>query len=133
MNYSNVTKPKWSNAEHSAIDCDVDFEAIEGVIPFTANPEDKSNPSSKEIFDRCVAGDFGAIAEYQLPEPPTDDEIAFEIRFTRNRLLLASDWTQLPDVPQTTKDLWAAYRQALRGITEQSGFPQTVTWPTAPQ
>lgn len=51
----------------------------------------------------------------------------------RKRLLIQSDWTQLPDVPLTTKQSWAAYRQALRDITTQSGYPTNVTWPEAPQ
>ena len=51
----------------------------------------------------------------------------------RNQLLAASDWTQLPDVPLTTKESWAAYRQALRDITVQAGYPLNVVWPTPPQ
>ena len=50
-------------------------------------------------------------------------------RARRNRLLQASDWTQLPDVPLATKAAWATYRQALRDITEQPGWPTDITWP----
>lgn len=50
----------------------------------------------------------------------------------RNRLLSESDWTQLPDVPLATKQAWADYRQALRDITLQSGYPFDVTWPIKP-
>ena len=62
------------------------------------------------------------------------DTVAAElkVRAQRGRLLAQSDWTQLPDVPLTTKEEWAVYRQALRDITEQSGFPTAVVWPTAP-
>ena len=55
-----------------------------------------------------------------------------DVRFRRDRLLSASDWTQLPDVPVTTKDDWSVYRQALRDITDQAGFPFSIVWPTAP-
>jgi hypothetical protein len=57
-----------------------------------------------------------------------------EIRTKRNSLLLKSDWTQYPDCPLTAeqKSAWATYRQALRDITTQSGFPTNVTWPTQP-
>jgi hypothetical protein len=51
----------------------------------------------------------------------------------RNKLLKESDWTQLPDVPLVTKAAWAEYRQALRDITSQAGFPANVVWPTPPQ
>jgi hypothetical protein len=50
----------------------------------------------------------------------------------RNQLLMESDWTQLPDVPLTNKDQWATYRQQLRDITEQSGYPFNVIWPDLP-
>lgn len=57
-----------------------------------------------------------------------------EIRTKRNSLLSKSDWTQYPDCPLTAeqKTAWATYRQALRDITTQSGFPTDVTWPTQP-
>jgi hypothetical protein len=50
----------------------------------------------------------------------------------RNALLASSDWTQLPDVPLDTKTAWATYRQALRDITDQPGYPFNIVWPTPP-
>lgn len=52
----------------------------------------------------------------------------------RGSLLLASDWTQLPNgpLPQAKQEEWAIYRQALRDITGQSGFPLTIQWPSQP-
>ena len=60
------------------------------------------------------------------------DNQAAVIKNRRNRLLLSSDWTQLADVPITNKDAWSQYRQALRDIPEQSGYPTSVVWPTSP-
>jgi hypothetical protein len=57
---------------------------------------------------------------------------AQQARERRNALLAACDWTQLPDVDLKTKTAWATYRQALRDVTEQPGFPTTVQWPTPP-
>jgi len=59
------------------------------------------------------------------------DATAQEVRSKRNRLLSASDWTQLLDSP-VDQSAWATYRQALRDIPEQVGFPTNVTWPTEP-
>jgi hypothetical protein len=53
------------------------------------------------------------------------------VRAERNALLIASDWTQLADAP-VDKAAWATYRQALRDITAQAGFPWTIDWPVAP-
>jgi hypothetical protein len=56
---------------------------------------------------------------------------ANEVRYKRNVLLTQSDWTQLADAP-VDKVSWAVYRQALRDITLQAGFPFTVDFPVAP-
>lgn len=52
----------------------------------------------------------------------------------RNTLLLASDWSTLPDVPLTEaqRTAWMDYRQGLRDVTSQAGFPDAIEWPTAP-
>ena len=52
-------------------------------------------------------------------------------RATRDDLLKATDHYGLSDVPMT--DAMAAYRQALRDVPQQAGFPQTITWPTKPE
>lgn len=68
---------------------------------------------------------------------PTPEELReqadSEARTLRATLLARSDWTQLPDVPPGTKEAWAAYRQALRDITEQTGYPYEINWPTVPK
>jgi hypothetical protein len=55
-----------------------------------------------------------------------------EVRNKRNELLTESDWTQLPDSP-VDRALWASYRQSLRDVTLQAGFPWNVTWPAKPE
>jgi hypothetical protein len=59
-------------------------------------------------------------------------ETAETVRFKRDFLITQTDWTQGYDIPQVTKDLWIPYRQELRDITLQSGFPTSVTWPVKP-
>ena len=54
------------------------------------------------------------------------------MRKQRNAFLAVSDWTQVADAPVDQK-AWAAYRQELRDITQQAGFPNDVTWPTQPE
>ena len=62
------------------------------------------------------------------------DAIGDELREERNRLLTSCDWTQGADSPLDSdqKPAWAAYRQALRDVPEQQGFPYDVIWPTQP-
>jgi hypothetical protein len=47
--------------------------------------------------------------------------------------LAASDWTQMPDYNGANKTAWATYRQALRDVPAQAGFPWDVTWPEMPE
>jgi hypothetical protein len=69
----------------------------------------------------------------------TEEDIAADttqesiiVRATRDQLLKDTDWTQVADVPCTkaVKAAWATYRQSLRDITAQEGFPFEIEWPT---
>ena len=63
-----------------------------------------------------------------------DDEQATRIRADRDKRLAETDWTQLIDSPfsNDTNGVWQAYRQALRDVPSQEGFPWDVTWPEVP-
>lgn len=131
MKYTEVKNPKWANAEQTLIDCDVNFSALEDeFVPFTASPND-SMPHGVEIFERAVAGEFGVVASF-TPLEFSDDVWGTWVRDARDAKLTASDWTQLPDVPAELKAKWAPYRQSLRDITLQQGFPHNVVWPDKP-
>lgn len=60
-----------------------------------------------------------------------DTEQAKAIRSQRTDKLKDSDWTQVADAP-VDQAAWATYRQALRDITAQPGFPWDTQWPDAP-
>jgi hypothetical protein len=60
-----------------------------------------------------------------------DAEQAERVRADRNKRLADCDWTQLADSP-VDKAAWATYRQALRDVPAQAGFPWTINWPTQP-
>lgn len=65
--------------------------------------------------------------------PETDQEKALKARGRRNAELVVSDWTQLPDVPAwVNQSAWATYRQALRDVPQQAGFPNSISWPQQP-
>jgi hypothetical protein len=54
-----------------------------------------------------------------------------QLRFKRSRMLVKSDWTQAPDAPVDAA-AWAAYRQALRDLPQNTQDPRNVTWPEPP-
>lgn len=68
---------------------------------------------------------------YTWRDTRTTEQMWADVKITRNVLLGTSDWTQLPDVPLTTKSAWAEYRQLLRDITQQAD-PFNIIWPQPP-
>ena len=80
----------------------------------------------------------GIWATNWIETPRSDEEkariqsaVEDRVRSDRNARLAKSDWTQLADAPVDAAS-WVPYRQALRDITTQPGFPWTVTWPESP-
>lgn len=96
---------------------DAAFYVVEGQ-PVAMPPR----PSQHHEFDYTIKQWF---------DPRTPETEWPLVRAERGRRLVASDWTQLPDVPLATKEAWAAYRQALRDVTEQID-PFNIVWPTTP-
>lgn len=69
---------------------------------------------------------------YDLAVAAQDEETAaLAARSIRNKLLSDSDSEMVEDRP-SDKEAWATYRQALRDLTEQAGFPFEIEWPQAP-
>jgi len=83
-----------------------------GIIPFTQEEEAQALIEQQEYLAKEVT------------------KKASSIREERNRLLTESDWRALAD--QTLTDEWRDYRQALRDISSQEGFPESVAWPQKP-
>jgi hypothetical protein len=84
--------------------------------------------------DRAAEGDQPAqtAAEQETAyKAMKDAEQAKSVRASRTQLLKDCDWTQITD-STADKTAWATYRQALRDITNQAGFPWTMTWPESP-
>ena len=69
--------------------------------------------------------------EATIEDIPITEE---EARTQRDKLLSDTDWTQVLDAPidSATREAYRTYRQALRDIPEQDGFPETITWPELP-
>lgn len=74
-----------------------------------------------------------AMTEGTLPEPDVE-QLATEARAKRDKLLAETDWTQVADAPidTATRTAMRVYRQQLRDITEQAGFPTDIVWPEMP-
>lgn len=83
-------------------------------------------------YTKYVLGPVFANAEDEAAYKATKDaEQSASVRTSRNDKLAACDWTQISD-STADKPAWATYRQSLRDVTVQEGFPWNVTWPEAP-
>ena len=99
---------------------------------------DLTNLAVNEILSPRHDGDIGWTLtldnEWIDPAPPTPYPQDLKVRGQRDRLLDLSDRYMISDFPITEEQRtqWQAYRQALRDIPEQPGFPDSVIWPTEP-
>jgi len=107
-----------------------------GWIPYTVDPADTDMTINNDDVMALIGTDFAA---YVAPtQAELDAELAAEVRADRDGRLTEVDaiagnalrWTALD---AETQALWATYRQALLNVPQQSGFPNTVTWPTEPE
>lgn len=109
-----------------------------GVYPVapTPRPEEDHTKTITEGQPQLIDGKWTQVwvvedASVELIAQRTSERAA-DIRQERNALLAVCDWTQLADAPVDSLG-WAVYRQGLRDITQQNGFPWNVVWPTKPE
>ena len=96
------------------------------------------DPLAQRVVELAPMYDGQSWIQQWAVEALSQDEInanaaqqAAAVRADRNARLAATDWTQIAD-STADKLAWAAYRQALRDVPSQNGFPQSVTWPEQP-
>jgi len=107
------------------------------VYPVEVSPEPEIAPDQDAVLNSMpdyVSGVWVLGWTVQQKTAQEIAQLADEVRAERNAKLTACDWTQLDDAPLTeaAKIVWQEYRQALRDVTSQAGFPTNVTWPEAP-
>lgn len=137
MKYKNIKNVQKLTEETNSffLDVDIDFEdsGEYETVSYCARPG--GGGLCDLIIDDILNNKFkGKITNYKYPTAAElEQEKINEIKVERDRLLAESDWTQLPDVPDTTKAKWSSYRQKLRDLPKQPGFPNDVVWPTKPK
>lgn len=106
------------------------------------SPNDSPNTCSKysELAQWCNSNnamivDRGDYYEAVHVPEPTEEELARNVRCIRNAKLSETDYLVVPDYPISEENLAEVkvYRQALRDITKQVGFPKDVIWPDLPK
>ena len=109
-----------------------------GVYSYTKATPPDCDEATQVCEDLGLTAAGGAYSENYVVRAKTQEELdtyavklARIARIDREDLLNASDWTQLEDSP-VSKTAWATYRQALREVPQQAGFPLDVVWPVKP-
>lgn len=108
-----------------------EIEGEDGGKTYTADEYIMVLPVSQSLKKR-IEENFDAW----MKKAKQDDynAVAAEVRVEREKLLTATDYILLADYPISAEErqAWQAYRQALRDITDQAGFPYDVTFPEKP-
>ena len=109
-----------------------------GFDPVLEGPQPTLIPPYQYAQRDGVIEDNGQWFTHYIAVTPDDDQKAAmdatqaaAVRTDRNTRLAACDWTQLPDAP-VDRQAWATYRQELRDVSSQTGFPWNVVWPSEP-
>jgi hypothetical protein len=114
----------------------VKFKELSAPVAFYAY-KTAEEPQRRQFWERFNAGEFGEVtfppSNYQT-HPKTQLQLEEVERANRDALLLSSDWSQTNDAPISAelKARWAVYRQQLREVPSQSGFPYEINWPVKP-
>jgi hypothetical protein len=103
-----------------------------GLVPIVGD-EPAYNPERQRLAGPQYVLEGQQVNRVFTVEAIPDEEKAGQVRSERNSKLAATDWTQGKDIPDNVSSTWAAYRQALRDVPAQAGFPWEVTWPTQPE
>jgi hypothetical protein len=137
----NMSLPKvWNDNVHDALGVDPVFETpkpdttgdYKVVVRDGAEQDANSNWVQKWVEQDMFADtDDATKAEQEAAyQALVDAEAAKLVRADRDERLAKTDWMGMSDVTMSAD--WATYRQGLRDVPAQSGFPHTITWPSEP-
>ena len=104
-----------------------EYDPLVQVLVRDPEPHNNETAVNEETGETYKTGRW--VIGYTAENKP-QDEAEQAIRNKRDQLLAETDWMALSDVTMSTE--MQSYRQALRDITEQTGSPYSVIWPTKP-
>ena len=100
------------------------------VAEFVASPDD-SEDYGRELYEMLDTKYISQVTPCSQEE--LDEDAKCLVKHRRDSELVDSDWLMTVDAPVTNIDEWRVYRQALRDVSKQPGYPHAVSWPTKPE
>jgi hypothetical protein len=105
------------------------------VYPYTQPAQPEIDPLTATVVEGSFEQDAGGnwILPWVVQQLSVEDA-GNNVRARRDRFLKDSDWVVIKNTEKGTNIPleWELYRQTLRDIPQQEGFPYSVTWPTEP-
>jgi len=122
-------------ADNQRLDVEINHPEF-GWIPYTVDPSDPDSTINNSVIMALIGTDF---TTYVAPtQAELDEDTAANIRAERDNILVAEvdpivtnpmRWGALSSVKQNE---WTQYRTAILDVPQQSGFPNSITWPSTP-
>lgn len=118
-----------------SVDATQEQLAAANVVPVTKCLDQKPNDGylyEIQILQQVDGSWAEEIVKIEISDEQYQANIANcaqNVRADRDRMLASCDWTQLADASAPNKEAWATFRQALRDVPLQEGFPFNVQWP----
>ena len=128
---------------YNRFDSDAVFEGAQasgGTVYQYSQRDGIEQQSDGKWYTKYILGPVFADGETTAAEQETaykamkDAEFAKSARDSRDKLLAECDWLVVKalELSQAVPAEWAVYRQALRDLPQQAGFPTTIVWPDTP-
>lgn len=129
LNGENVEKVPTTNLDSSVHA--IQWFGDHGEVEYNDRNEEINNFSDFDVIMTDRQTEIDRLVQEALDNEPSEEE---KDRTQRDDLLKETDWIVIKylDIGDPVPQEWSDYRQALRDITEQAGFPGNVDWPTEP-
>lgn len=123
-----------------AVWCTILFKGCENPVEFYCSPNEE-DPFQREMYERLMSEQYGPLKDegvglWYHSIPPNQKELEEAALEKRTKLLVESDYIDLPTTRERVSAEkiaeWETYRQALRDITKQQGYPWDPKWPVKP-
>ena len=123
----------YSKSTGGFYDTDIHGDAIPADAVEITTTEHAALLAGQSAGQRIEADEHGRPVLRDAPALD-NDALADAARARRDALITATDYLLMPDYPISAEQLAEVrtYRQALRDVPLQAGFPQTIDWPALP-